>query len=104
MMKHYKFCLHKRYFDQGYGMMSYLKVLLALTGVGGLFAGIHVGIVIAGGVLFGIACYVVGRAWFHFNFVDAEVEVTNRINPFVREMRNSKIFKPEVPMKNKVET
>lgn len=49
--------------------------------------------VILFGILFGFICFFLGMFWFKFKVVNAELEVSNQYNPFVKEMR--KVYKPK---------
>ena len=84
-MKYYKFCLWKAYFDKGYGWTSYLKWAIAIFGISSL----KPGLTLAGFFLYGLCCFFFGRWLFKHKVVDAEHEVQNVINPFVREMRKN---------------
>jgi hypothetical protein len=77
--------LHKAYFEKGLSITSYAKYLIAFFGLasGDLFSTIILGLVYIP------ICYSIGWFWFKKEFAKAELEVTNRINPFVEEMRNS---------------
>ena len=92
-MKFYKFCLLKAYFDKGYGLMSYPTKIFLLFGVGVLLEseGTNKTKVIIAGLFYGIFCFFLGLAWYKFHLVDAEHEVQNVVDPFVREMR--KVYK-----------
>ena len=85
--RHYKFCLHKSYFDQGYGLTNYFKFLIALVGVSTL----NVRLTLAIGFVYLPCCYVLGWAWYHYGFQKANIEVQNKFNIFVKEMR--KVYK-----------
>ena len=84
----FKFILCKRYFDQGYGMTSYLKYIIALFGISSL----DVKSTLIMGFAYAIFCFMVGFLWFKFGFFEIDTEISNRFNRFVREMReiNSK--------------
>jgi hypothetical protein len=82
-MKFLKFALHKRYFDVGMGVTSYLKYPLVLLG----FAIPNVNYIIIVAVLYAIFCYILGWWWLNYGMCEAETEVSNRYNPFVKEMR-----------------
>ena len=82
-LKGFKFLLLKAYFDKGWGLTSYLKYIIALFGISSL----DVKATLIAAFIYGIACYFIGRAWYHFRFVDTEHEIDNIFNPFVREMR-----------------
>jgi len=84
-MKFYKFALLKAYFDKGYGITSYFKYLIAVLGISGL--GLKYTAIIF--LIYGILCFVIGKIWYKWGFTDAENEVQNRFNPFVKEMRTT---------------
>lgn len=78
-----KIALHKRYFDTGMGVTNYLKYPLVLLG----FAIPNVKNIIIVAVLYALLCYFIGWWWLNFGMADAETEVSNRFNPFVKEIR-----------------
>jgi len=82
-MKFYKFALWKAYFDKGYAVTSYLKYFVAIIGIAGFPAKFLIPLFI----IYGISCFVVGWIWYKFRITDAENEVGNRYNPFVKQMR-----------------
>jgi hypothetical protein len=82
-MKFYKFALHKRYFDTGMGVTNYLKYPLVLLGI----AIPNVKAIVYVAVIYAIACYFLGWWWLNGGMTDAENEVSNQFNPFVKEMR-----------------
>jgi len=82
-MRFFKFALHKRYFDTGFAVLNYLKYPLVLLG----FAIPDVKAIILFAVVYAAVCYVLGWWWLNSGMCDAESEVTNRFNPFVREVR-----------------
>ena len=79
--------LHKAYFDKGWGLLSYFKYIFALIGLGGLLTGYRLNLVIVGALIYGVVCYILGRVWFRYHFYEAEIEVGNIFNLFVRETR-----------------
>ena len=82
--KYLKIALHKRYFDTGFGTLNYLKYPLVLLG----FAVPDVqGIIITAGV-YAVICYSLGWWWLNHGMAEADAEVSNRYNPFVKEMRS----------------
>ena len=93
-MRFYKFALWKAFFDKGYSLLSYPKYILILMGVGDVIAsGGDSTKVIIFGIAFGFICFLLGMFWFRFKVVNAEIEVGNQYNPFVKEMR--KVYKPK---------
>ena len=88
-MKYLKFALHKRYFDVGFGQLNYLKYPLLLLG----FAIPNPEAIIIVAVISAIACYLLGWWWLNRGMMEAETEVGNRYNPFVKEMRQANALK-----------
>ena len=82
--KTYKAILWKAYFDKGFGLTNQFKYLIVLFG----WATADVGMTLLIGILWFIACLIIGRLWFKFKLIDAEHEVQNVVNPFVNEMRS----------------
>lgn len=85
----YKFCLLKRYFDTGYGLTSPIKYLILLFGV----TTQDVATTLVTVTIYGLLCFILGYVWFKTNFIRAEVEVGNRFNYFVQEMRETIVNK-----------
>jgi len=94
-MRFYKAMLWKKYFDQGYALTSYPKYLLAVVGIGAAIQDTSLYYLVGAGLFYGVICLVLGRLWFHFKLVNAEMEVSNVVNPFVQEMR--KVYKVHPP-------
>ena len=88
-MKLYKLALLKAYFDEGYSVTSYFKYLIAFYGM----ASLDVKTTLTIGIIYGLSCFGIGWLVFITGFKDAMLEVRNRFDPFVKQMRNSKIFK-----------
>jgi len=86
-MKFYRFALFKAYFDKGYGVTSYLKYLIAAGGFAAVIDGMKPQILIFIFLFYGFTCFFIGKLWYKYKIADAEKEVDNNINPFVREMR-----------------
>ena len=82
-LKFYKLCLHKAYFEKGYALTNYIKYLIALFGLSSL----NVKATLSLGLGYAFFCYFIGLIWYKFRIIDAELEVSNKVNPFVREMR-----------------
>ena len=96
-MKWYRLALLKAYFEKGYSLLSYPKYVLFLMGLGDVISsdGDYTNVVIIG-ALIALGCFIVGWICFRFEFINAELEVQNRFNPFVKEMRetyNRKVYK-----------
>ena len=82
-LRGYRFVLHKAYFDKGMSLTSYVKYLIAFFGVAS--SDVKLTLIIAG--FYAVFCYFLGLVWFKYRMIDAETEVGNRFNPFVKEMR-----------------
>ena len=85
--KRFKIALWKRYFDIGYGTLGFVKYLVALFGLSSL----NVGATMTFGFIYLFFCLLFGRLWVAFGMYEAEIEVGNKFNLFVREMR--KVYK-----------
>ena len=81
--------LHKRYFDIGYGITSYVKVVVAVVGIGGIAAGANKTAIAIMLFLYGLFCYVFGWAFVKYGWLTADIEIGNKFNLFVKEMRKS---------------
>lgn len=84
MIDFLKIALHKRYFDVGFGVLNYLKYPLVLLGI----AIPDSKSIIFMALGYAVFCYLLGWWWLNFGMCDAETEISNRYNPFVKEMRN----------------
>lgn len=79
--------LWKKYFDTGYGLTGYFKVFIALFGADLIFNKNNINFVLWLGFAYGIFCFILGWAWLRFGFIEAETEIGNRFNPFVKQIR-----------------
>lgn len=77
----------KYYFDLGLGTTSLLKYLLAIIGINEAIQGISTQTLIFYGFLYALSCYIIGYIMTYYDWVTASLEVTNRLNRFVEEMR-----------------
>jgi len=82
-MKFYKVALHKSYFDTGFNVLNYLKYPLVLLG----FAIPNAKNILIIAFIYAVCCYFLGWWWLNFGMKDAENEVNNNFNPFMREIR-----------------
>lgn len=92
-MKYFKFALYKYYFDKGLSFTAIIKYLAALFGLVDVFLNKRLEVVIVLAISYVVLCFAVGLWLYKSGYVAAEHEVSNRVNPFVHEVRNSKIFK-----------
>ena len=80
----------KYYFDLGYGTTSILKYILAIAGIGAaILLIISPKDLLLLGIAYIILCYVLGYLMYRYKWVDAMIEVNNRANPFVKDMRKA---------------
>ena len=86
-MKYYRFCLYKTYFEQGYNITNYVKYLIILGGLQEGFSTNRLTFTFIVAFVYAISCFFIGWGWYKFRFIDAEIEVRNKVDPFVREMR-----------------
>lgn len=86
-MKQYKYALIKRYFDIGYGISNYVKYIIALFGLSTL--NLKTTMILA--AIYFVFCFVLGWFWVKSGMYTAEIEVANRNNLFVKEMRKKVI-------------
>ena len=77
--------MHKAYFDKGYALTNYVKYVIALFGLSSL----NVSLTLILGFTYAISCYFIGRFWINRHYYEAEIEVGNTFNKFVREMRKN---------------
>lgn len=85
--KFYKILLWKAYFDKGFSLLSYLKYILVIVGFGAVFQGVSLWIILEVGFAYAIICLLLGRLWFGLKLINIEIEINNKVNPFVQEMR-----------------
>ena len=81
----YKICLWKRYFENGNAIANYLIYIIAFFGL--IDQDVKRTIIL--GFIYVIFCFFLGRYWITRKWLTAEMEVGNRVNPFVKEMRKS---------------
>jgi apolipoprotein N-acyltransferase len=75
--------LYKKYFDTGWGLTSYLKYALAFFGLAS--QDVQSTLIIA--TIYGLSCFIIGYYWLKSDFYKADLELNNRYNIFVEEMR-----------------
>jgi len=75
--------LHKKYFDKGYSFYGMIKYAFAGMIVLDYFLGLSLS------CLYAVACYVFGRLYYRHDWEEADIEVSNRFNRFVKEMRST---------------
>jgi len=88
----FRYLLYRRYFDQGYGILNYFKYFIILIGFERVLKdNLESTIWILIG--YAIFCFIAGWAYIHYGFWETEIELSNRFNPFIKEMRD-KFGKP----------
>lgn len=79
----YNIVLHKRYFDEGLSITNIVKWFIAFYGASSLN--------VTNTMWFAIAyvafCYILGMAYINFGWLTAQLEVENKVNSFVNEVR-----------------
>ncbi len=87
----------KYYFDLGVGITSLLIKVLAVVGIAAAIEGVDKRVLAIFGLSYGVFCYFLGFIYVKYKWLTASIEVENRLNIFVREMRekvvNNKRFK-----------
>ena len=79
----FKINLHKSYFGDGKAIIGFLWGLIALFGIAS--RDVKTNLIL--GIVYNVVAYFIGRHWYNHGWKAAEVEVNNRINPFVNELR-----------------
>ena len=92
-MRFYRLAFLEACFNKGYGVTAPLKYLVALLGISTAIITEEINTVLIMGFGYVIFCFILGYILYKVKYVNAEIEVSNRFNPFVGEMRNSKLFK-----------
>ena len=84
-MKQFRFiiALNKKYFDTGLGVTNYVKYLIAFFGLAS--ADLKYTLILA--FVYALFCYFFGMFWIKWGLLEAEQEVSNIYNLFVKEMR-----------------
>ena len=84
-----KWLRQKGYFDAGRGMTDFFKYFVGAYALSSLNIETTIGIVIG----YGIFCYFFGIFLYKYGWIDAQTEVANRQNQFVKQWRNKEKFK-----------
>lgn len=71
----------KYYFDNGFGLTSYFKYVIAFFGLAS--NNVEQTMILAG--LFAVLCYILGFYWVKYHFLEAQNDIANQYNPFVRQ-------------------
>ena len=87
-MKYFRLAKWKYYFNIGYGETSFVKYLIAFFGL----ASSDVNRTLTYGIVYGVACFIIGYIICKSGFQASQIEVGNRFNPFIEEMRKTKLL------------
>lgn len=79
----YKLLIHKAYLDKGMSITNYAKYMIAFFGIASSSAKWTLII----GAFYGVFCYLLGFFWFKYKLYNAEIEISNQYNEFVKEVR-----------------
>ena len=85
----FKIILHWTYYDIGMGKLSILKYFWLLGGFGSIMAGGNYLWTLLIGVIYVLVSYVLGWAFYQYGWLEADIEVGNQVNPFVKGMRKT---------------
>lgn len=83
----YKILLLKRYFDTGYGITNYFKYPLIFFGAYSFQTNIDLMITLLISIIWGVFCFIFGWAFIKYDWYKIDLEITNKLNIFVEEMR-----------------
>lgn len=79
----FRLLLLKTYFDTGLGLTNYIKYFIAFFAL----ASKDIFWTIFFGLAYALSCFIIGFIWYHYKWIEVQNEVSNRYNPFVKEMR-----------------
>lgn len=83
----YKLMWVKKCFDSGVAITSLPSKILVVVGFAGVMAGYPPHVIILYGIAYGFFCLILGWIFLQY-FYEAEQEVSNQYNLFVKEMRS----------------
>ena len=79
--------LLKYYFDKGFALTNNIKYLIGLFALYEVIKLDNVKITVVLGAIWVCISFLIGWWWYRKDWNSAEIEIQNRINPFVKEMR-----------------
>lgn len=82
-----KILLWKNYFDKGFALTNYFKYLIGLFALYEFISLDNYQFTLILGSVWAISCFFIGWWFYRKDWNSAEIEIQNRINPFVLEMR-----------------
>jgi hypothetical protein len=79
----YRILLWKSYFDKGLNLTNYIKYPIAFFAISSL--NVKLTMIIA--FVYALLCIPLGYLFYRFGWMKAEIEIQNRYNLFVKQMR-----------------
>ena len=76
-----KLLYYKFLFDKGFGLTNYAKYFLVAIGL----VIKQVSSIIYIGVAYSVLCFIIGWLWAKYGLAQAENDVTNAFNPFIKD-------------------
>lgn len=81
----YRVCLWYNWLGQGIGLLNMPKYFVFMFGV----SSNNLKWTMIFGLIWAISCFIIGMFWYKHGWKEADAEVANRYNKFVKEMRKS---------------
>lgn len=82
-----KILLWKKYFDTGFGLTNNLKYIIALFALYDFMNTKNIKLTVIIGTIWIIASFFIGWWYYRKDWNAAQMEIENRVNPFVDEVR-----------------
>lgn len=95
-VRFWRFALLKKCFDFGIGVTSYFTKVLMVVGFAAIMGGMDVKTTLLFGIGYTLFCFILGFFWIILGLVDAEQEVGNIFNLFVKQMRRKILKKKNI--------
>ena len=80
-MRFYNLMQVKAWFEKGYGLSHYFFKAAAVVGIAANEALLTFYMCVA----YAIFCFILGFVFYHYGFINAEIEVENNYNHFVKQ-------------------
>ena len=85
--------MQKNYFDTGWAFWGMIRYVIVLLGLAEGFATSSFKYTLMIGLAYGIFCYVFGWAFYKWEWINAQHEVSNRYNNIMKELRRNRVLK-----------
>ena len=85
--KQFRLLLWKNYFDKGFSLLNNFKYIVVLFGIQEITQQGNYTFTLYLMLGWVIASFFLGWWWYRYGWYSAEIEVGNKINPFVQQMR-----------------